>query len=402
MNIHFPSTLKQGANGSAHGASGLNATQQKPASHPIFLAIEEELHDVRRVQTHGQEEDLRHALDMVINRVTEMSTMLAEAYRVQADLEVQLNVAKSNLQLIISNNEMLEEALRRDSTARDVGWRRGSANAESRRTSSEVGFTFSNADHSPATGASPTIASTSPPAPPSQESRFFKFRFTGNSNGNSRPPTPKVFTFTAAPAQSTTHTPSSSVVASPSPANKELESLNELLEKEKDAHKIVLRQKAALEAELESLSQALFEEANKMVATERMRRAETEEELREARQEREALKRALRVIEAENTHLRGDDLSTSPPVAEPAEGDPESVPLPPSSPSSPPVSPSTVALPESPGGSALESDSSSPDPSAPADSCDPADVSFRSGPNAVPVHLPPNKLDGAGGIKSEV
>jgi hypothetical protein len=50
----------------------LNATQKKMGSNPILMKIEEELHDVRRVQTHGQEEDLRLALDMVINRVTEL------------------------------------------------------------------------------------------------------------------------------------------------------------------------------------------------------------------------------------------------------------------------------------------------------------------------------------------
>ena len=38
--------------------------------------------------------------------------MLSEAYRAQTELEVQLNVAKSNLKLVIANNEMLEDALR--------------------------------------------------------------------------------------------------------------------------------------------------------------------------------------------------------------------------------------------------------------------------------------------------
>ncbi|KAG5735668.1 hypothetical protein E4T56_gene19, partial [Termitomyces sp. T112] len=53
----------------------------------------------------------------------------------------------------------------------------------------------------------------------------------------------------------------------------------------------------ALEAELESLSQALFEEANNMVATERIRLADIEEELREAKLEKEALRSALRLLE---------------------------------------------------------------------------------------------------------
>lgn len=56
------------------------------------------------------------------------SSLLSEAYKTQADLEVQLNVAKSNLQLVIANNEMLEDALKRDTSgqSKDVGWRRTS------------------------------------------------------------------------------------------------------------------------------------------------------------------------------------------------------------------------------------------------------------------------------------
>ncbi|KAJ9101173.1 hypothetical protein QFC21_003391 [Naganishia friedmannii] len=57
--------------------------------------------------------------------------------------------------------------------------------------------------------------------------------------------------------------------------------------------------KAELEAELESLSQALFEEANKMVADERKKRAEKEQEAKEAIEEREALRRVVKLMEAE-------------------------------------------------------------------------------------------------------
>lgn len=49
-----------------------------------------------------------------------------------------------------------------------------------------------------------------------------------------------------------------------------------------------------------------------MVATERMKRADTEEELKEARQEKEALRSALRILEGENVHLRGSSAETSP------------------------------------------------------------------------------------------
>jgi hypothetical protein len=71
--LHFPSTLQTGgSNPAPRRTDGLNATQQKRASHQIFSTIEEELHDARRVHAHGQEEDLRQALNMVINRVSEL------------------------------------------------------------------------------------------------------------------------------------------------------------------------------------------------------------------------------------------------------------------------------------------------------------------------------------------
>ena len=56
------------------------------------------------------------------------STLLTDAYKSQAEPEVQLNVAKFNLQLVISNNQMLEDAVKRESStqSRDVGWRRTS------------------------------------------------------------------------------------------------------------------------------------------------------------------------------------------------------------------------------------------------------------------------------------
>ena len=70
--LHFPSKLQTNGPNGAPGRSELNATQHKPASHPLFQRIEEELHDARRVHSHGQEEDLRSALMMVIDRVSEL------------------------------------------------------------------------------------------------------------------------------------------------------------------------------------------------------------------------------------------------------------------------------------------------------------------------------------------
>ena len=70
--LHFPSKLQSNAGSSGRSTTDLNATQHKTASHPIFSEIEEELHDARRVYSHGQEEDLRSALNMVIDRVVQL------------------------------------------------------------------------------------------------------------------------------------------------------------------------------------------------------------------------------------------------------------------------------------------------------------------------------------------
>ena len=68
----FPSTS---SNGLPRRTDSLNATQQKPASHAVFGAVEEELHDAKRVEKHGQEDDLRYALGMVIRRVEELVSL---------------------------------------------------------------------------------------------------------------------------------------------------------------------------------------------------------------------------------------------------------------------------------------------------------------------------------------
>ncbi|KAF7311444.1 Sec2p domain-containing protein [Mycena kentingensis (nom. inval.)] len=334
--LHFASVLPNGGTGSnsplvPRRSDSLNATQIKAASsqlsqqqHQLFLTVEQELHDARRVGTHGQEEDLRSALGMVIGRVVEMTTLLQEAYRSKAELEVQLNVAKSNLQLVIANNEMLEEALKSGSSnGRDVGWRRQSGTGAMRQQQHlEEG-------HSP--NSSPTDGQGS-------NSRFFKTFFSSGNASNTRPATPA-----SAPATTNgQHLTSPSLPSLHQGHSAEEEALSAALqaarataEKAKaeaeraraEAEKM-RGEKSALEEELESLSQALFEEANKMVASERKARAEAEgqleklkplavqlnrevqearemsEELKEARQEREALKSALRIVEGENESLR--------------------------------------------------------------------------------------------------
>ncbi|EKM75296.1 hypothetical protein AGABI1DRAFT_116490 [Agaricus bisporus var. burnettii JB137-S8] len=309
--LHFPSSI----NVAPKRTDSLNATQRKMGSNPILMKIEEELHDVRRVQTHGQEEDLRLALDMLIHRVTELTSTLSEVYKSQADLEVELNVAKSNLALVIANNEMLEEALHRDNSgsSKDVGWQRRSGHSSGERQSLEEwqqAVDFSAGNEGSAT-APTQIPGQPTPAPiianqGQDNGRFFRFRFSSPSTSSrptSRPSTPSAMSTSSPQIPQRNQSPN---LPSPLPSHvtKELEGLNAELEKERSARKSAQKEKASLEAELESLSQALFEEANKMVAIERIKLAETEEELKELRTEKDALKKALRLIEGENCSLR--------------------------------------------------------------------------------------------------
>ncbi|KAF8069859.1 hypothetical protein FPV67DRAFT_1485088, partial [Lyophyllum atratum] len=324
--IHFPSSLAHtSALPRRSDSLQLNATQQKSASHKIFQTIQEELHDARRVHSHGQEEDLRLALNMLIDRLSQLSTMLSDAYKTTADLEVQLNVAKSNLQLVISNNEMLEDALKREPAgARDVGWRRTSARAHTTDDSVSVSSPRTHTptpsgEYTPTTPVgvpgTPTVDPPTPASTTQESSRFFKFRFTNSSSSSSpnpgssssRPGTPSPSIPSSGLANNLN---SASLPALPEAQKEQLEELQRKLETEKKGREAAKKEKEDLEAELESLSQALFEEvrpppflpfplpfspsqANKMVASERMARADVEEELRQARLEKDALRSAL-------------------------------------------------------------------------------------------------------------
>ncbi|KAF8557665.1 hypothetical protein OG21DRAFT_1482127 [Imleria badia] len=296
-----------------------SASSAKSPTSTVFEGLDDELRDARRVLSQGQEEDLRYALDRVLNKVEDLSALLKTAIKTQTELETQLNLAKSNLQLVLCNNEMLEEALKRDTpcSARDVGWRRWSARevqnynaetkSEERPRSLDYGpLNESGAPAVPSTaavvlvnGAKPPATGAAQPTTPitSQESRFFRFRFSSGTRSPAVSPHPSHLT-----------SPSLSSLV-PNAREKEIEELQEQLERERQAHKTADAAKAALEAELESLSQALFEEANKMVATERMRRAETEEELNQTRLEKDALHQALKLIEGENGQLRSANTS---------------------------------------------------------------------------------------------
>lgn len=73
----FPSSTSRSS--SRTNSLSLNATAPpiapKPGSapeDPIFGAIDDDLRDARRVGTHGEEEDLRSALEKVIGRVEEL------------------------------------------------------------------------------------------------------------------------------------------------------------------------------------------------------------------------------------------------------------------------------------------------------------------------------------------
>ncbi|PIL36287.1 hypothetical protein GSI_01950 [Ganoderma sinense ZZ0214-1] len=293
---------------------------------PYFSELDDELRDIRRVHSQGQEEDLRYALSRTINRIEELTSMLKEAYKAQTDLQTELTLAKSNLTMALANNEMLEDALKRDhpSHSKDVGWRRMSAReqslrveseAERRRSTDSLATDLSSSptpsqppsavEHSPVVPRSATMPS---PAPPSSttESRFFRFRFGNGSSSASRPSSPRL-SAGQSPMLNGSHLTSASLPSLVPPKEdkeKEVEELQHQLEVERKARKDAADAKVALEAEIESLSQALFEEANKMVATERMKLAETEEQLREAREQGEALKNVLRLFERDTEAAR--------------------------------------------------------------------------------------------------
>lgn len=318
----------------------------KPA---LLIAIDEQLHDVRRVLAQGEEDDLRGALRVVIQRVEEMKGLIAERDKLAAnekekqdqiiatkekrisqletqlaERDVELGVSRSNLKMVTANNEMLEEALR---GANGVGWHRRGESA---------------------------------PTPPPPDSRFLnKFRF-------SRPSTPST------PGQSPTLSHSAStpnLLARTSEDDEQhmkeeterleqrQKELEALLEKEKQA-------RASLEAELESLSQALFEEANKMVATERRKRAEIEEELREIVQEKDALKNALRIVEGENMRFRASSTDSLPLSGHARNDSLSSIRGTKSKPTSP--APTVLHRSTSPANSSRSSSSRSPSPSLPA------------------------------------
>ncbi|KZW01758.1 hypothetical protein EXIGLDRAFT_26501 [Exidia glandulosa HHB12029] len=270
--------------------------------------------------------------------------MLATAYREQAELETTLTLTKSNLQLAIANNEMLEDALRNRGTSKDVGWRR------SRPPGDPILEQAAGSGSPSLAAATPPSQPVSPNPPQQKDSRFLsRFRFgSGSGNGTASPkqtspvsprppahsqsvddsyvqqPQPYVNGINAPSANHLTsaslpslpldptspNPPSSAISPNPNAPPTANANARARLESAPSLRAELARERAArsaLEAEIEALSAALFEEANKMVASERRARAEMQEELHTVKTQRDALKQALRVVESENGVLRGGE-----------------------------------------------------------------------------------------------
>lgn len=181
-------------------------------------------------------------------------------------------LAESNLQMAIANNEMLEDALKHaGSNVKDIGWRRLSERERLRRTKEEGELDnapeeFSSPSHKPQPLASSSLSSQTqfvpPQHQPSSSLRFFNFPSLSRTSSSLISNISHSSTTAEFPTEATSHPhshtrPSSPV--SPRPTAREKE-LSVLLDKEREALKSVTAAKLALENELETLSQALFEE----------------------------------------------------------------------------------------------------------------------------------------------
>lgn len=150
-----------------------------------------------------------------------------------------------------ANNEMLEDALRRDSVrARNVGWgRQVSVSVLDDDTRS----TKSIDAERPTTPSQPTNGSPTVHPPQNQEGRFFKFRF-----GSTTPSSSSGFAIPNGIHPS--HLSSASLPSLSSSKDEEIEKLTSDLANQKKLCQAALEEKKQVEDELESLSQALFEE----------------------------------------------------------------------------------------------------------------------------------------------
>ena len=139
------------------------------------------------------------------------STLLSDAYKSQAELEVQLNIAESNLQLVISNNEMLEDARKWESSTQscDVGWHQTSGRDNNR----------SVLERSQSMDYAYTVETPSPPVSANTDNRFFKFQFSSSTAPPSHPSS------SAQPGTPSSALSSPSMPSLPLHVNKNLEEL---------------------------------------------------------------------------------------------------------------------------------------------------------------------------------
>lgn len=205
-------------------------------------------------------------------------TLLQQAYKNQSDLETALTLTRSNLQLALANNEMLEEALKRSGmNGKDVGWKRWSEREGLRRSnsvkeygrseppSSLVESTTPESSTPPPTSQPVSSAPSSvPPPPPSQQPitttrSFFKFATLSRSSSVTAPSSKAGSPTSEKAVALSSSPPDDPPTPPPLPSSREKE-LTVELEKERAALKSMTAAKAELENELETLSQALFEE----------------------------------------------------------------------------------------------------------------------------------------------
>ena len=150
-----------------------------------------------------------------------------------------------------ANNEMLEDALKRDSVrARNVGWAR---QATVSVLDDDARSTRSFDAERPVTPNQPVNVSPTIHPPQGQDGRFFKFRFGNTTPGSSSG-------FATPNGIHPSHLSSASLSSLSSSKDDEIEKLTLELEKQRKECKTALEEKKKVEDELESLSQALFEE----------------------------------------------------------------------------------------------------------------------------------------------
>ncbi|WOO84810.1 uncharacterized protein LOC62_06G008321 [Vanrija pseudolonga] len=242
--------------------------------------------------------DLRTLLREVLGRVHTLSKSHAELVESHTSLLTLLKIARSNLVMAEANTEMLEEELKRAKAAQP----RSSA-AGSDRPSGDGGR-----------GRPPSLQILPSPGISSKtESKGFGFWNSGNKkkvvassavqSPTSGEPAQTLTVRTSTDSSAPRSPMSEAAVAAEAPHAAELKRLRDeaaanqaKLDKQADELEALKYGKKELEAELEGLSQALFEEANKMVSDERKRVTELEENLREVKDEREALRETVKVL----------------------------------------------------------------------------------------------------------